>query len=132
MTKINNQFNSLAQIKFVEDIDQETAANYSGGVGRINDGNKDPDIILYEDSDFQGLSIGINAAIGDGIPNVGAILNDRTSSFTILKGTWKLFIDEDYGGEITGGAITTDGVGPGIYNLFPEYNDTITSLTRVG
>jgi Beta/Gamma crystallin len=126
MTKINNQSNSLAQIEFVEDIDQEAAANYSGGVGRINDGKNNPDIILYEDANFQGRSIDINAETENGIYNLGkADFNDKTSSFKIIRGTWTLFSDRYEGSSIT--------LGPGSYSgLNPNDNDKITSVRRAG
>jgi Beta/Gamma crystallin len=127
MTKTANKFNSLAQIAFVEDIDQETAANYSGGEGRINDGNNDPDIILYEDSDFRAGSIGINAAVGDGVSYVGNSFNDKTSSVRIIRGQWQFFDDAGYGGA-TGGVF-----GPGAYNTVTNSsNDRSSSLRRVG
>ena len=87
MTKTVEKFNSLAQVKFVEDIDQEAAANYSGGLGRINDGNNDPDVLLYEDIDYGGNFIGLNS-VRDGIPDLGNC-NDKTSS--ILTAIESLF-----------------------------------------
>ncbi len=144
MTKTANKFNSLAQIAFVEDIDQEAAASYSGGIGRINDGKNDPDVVLYENVGFGGAKIGVNAAINDGVAAVGSF-NDKASSISILKGTWTFF-ENIYGG---GRSIT---LGPGLYDLSPTYggvggvgnfftefkildhswNDTISSARRVG
>ncbi len=141
MTKTANKFNSLAQIAFVEDIDQEAAASYSGGIGWINDGNHDPDVVLHENAQFGGAQIGINAAVNDGVAAVGSF-NDKTSSIEIRKGTWRFF-ENIYGG---GRSIT---LGPGFYDLSPTYggagsgwagfgvldiswNDTISSARRVG
>ena len=126
MTKTSNKFNSLAQIKFVEDIDQEAAANYGGGRGRINDGNNDPDLILYENINFGGASIQVNAAIGDGIPYVGNAFNDRASSLTIRKGTWILYQDSGYDYR---SIFAT--VGPGTYNFTGSANDILSGLFRV-
>jgi Beta/Gamma crystallin len=127
MTKTSNKFNSLAQIEFVEDIDQETAANYSGGIGRINDGNNNPDVILYENGDFQGRSIYINAAVNDGIPVLPADWNDKTSSIKIIRGTWEFYANGGYGS----GQVST--AGSGTYNrVAPGDNDTLSSLKRIG
>jgi hypothetical protein len=129
MTKTANKFNSLAQIAFVEDIDQETAANYSGGEGRINDGNNDPDVILFDDINYGGSSIGVNAAVGDGVSYVGNSFNDKTSSFQIRRGLWQFFDDAGYGGSFLSGE--TFGPG-GILYVSNQGNDRISSLRRVG
>ncbi len=130
MTKTANKFNSLVQIAFVEDIDRETAASYSGGRqvinGRINDRNNNPDIILYEDSDCRGASIGINASVNNGISFVGDFFNDKASSFKIIRGTWVLYADANFEGG------TTAHWGPGIYGLGSTINDAVSSLRRVG
>jgi Beta/Gamma crystallin len=137
MTKINNQSNPLDNINLVQDITPETAANYSGGVGRIDDRNNDPDIIMYRDPNGDGRdgSIGINAAIGDGIPNIGfkdgvsgggsTGLNDRVSSIRILRGSWNFFDDSNFSGQQSTGILR-----PGNYNL-PANDDRITSALRV-
>jgi hypothetical protein len=130
MIKTANKFNSLAQIAFVEDIDQETAANYSGGIGRVNDGNNNPDVILYENANFQGRSIYINAAVNDGVPYLPADFNDKTSSVKIIRGTWKFYGNGGYQNAEPGDAI---GIGPGSYaGVDRTDNDTFSSLRRVG
>lgn len=127
--KNNHQSNSLDSIKFVQNIDPQTAANYSGGAGRINDGNNDPDIILYEDANQQGQSIGINASIGDGIDNLANEIgefNDKTSSIKILRGQWRFFDD-------AGSSEGSPVFGPGSFDTLPaESNDILTSVQRVG
>ena len=128
MTKTINKFNSLAQIKFVEDIDQEAAANHSGGQGRINDGKNDPDITLFEDILFGRSSIGINAAIGDGIPYVGNSFNDKTSSVIVRKGIWVIYADADYKG--TSFIVQPGQVFPTLSNI--GFNDKTSSLKRIG
>ncbi len=138
MTKTANKFNSLDRIAFVEDIDREAAASYSGGIGWINDGNHDPDVVLYDNAQFPGAKIGINASINDGVAYVGSSFNDKASAIRILKGTWRFF-EHAYGG---GHSIT---LGPGFYDLSFTYggalggwddirrwDDTISSARRVG
>lgn len=132
MLKSNNQSNPLSNIKFVQDIAHETAANYSGGVGTLN--GSDPDVILYTDSGLQGGSLNVNAAIDDGIPNIGFAdgqgflpidFNDKVSSVKIIRGNWQFFVDDQFNSPVF------DPVPPGTYN-FTEFNDQITSLKRVG
>lgn len=131
----NNQSNSLYNIEFVQDISYKTAANYSGGIGRINDGNNDPDVILYSEPNGQGSSIYLNAATGDGIPNIGfndgvsgggeTGFNDFTSSIVIRRGAWQFYegigfvdVGADAGKvRMPGGEQRTSVLGPGTYNL---------------
>lgn len=141
MSKINNQSKSLHNIEFVQDISPESAANYSGGAGFLN--SADPDVILHKDINGQGGSLNLNAAIGDGLTNIGTNdgnggggdngFNDQTSSITILRGNWQF-------GDNTGNAADTLGIilgqetdilGPGTYNLGAN-NDRISSAARVG
>jgi hypothetical protein len=113
MTKTANKFNSLAQIKFVEDIDQEAAANHSGGVS----------IALYSDEGFRGE--GLFLGNGD-IPSLNQYgFNDKISSVKVLEGQWELYQDDNYQGGFT-------FVGPGDYaRVKPGSNDTISSLRRI-
>ncbi len=135
MTKTANKLNSLDRIAFVEDIDQEAAASYSGGIGRINDGKNDPDVILYENTRFGGASIGINAATGDGVPYVGNSFNDKTTSIRIIRGRWRFHTDANYGGDPLVLLPGTYDVAGG-YNSFPfrylgpNFNDKFSSLFR--
>lgn len=133
MSKINNQSNRLDNINFVQDISSEIAANYSGGVGRLNGPN--PDVILYEHRGQRGDSVGVNAATDDGILNIGFLngrgggqkldFNDKTSSVWIRRGTWALYSRNKYRGEVL--LVET----PGRYNLNANSNDRLTSLKRV-
>ena len=146
MSKSNNQSNSLDNIEFVEDISQETAANCSGGAGYLN--SSDPDVILHKDPNGMGDTLNVNAAIGDGLSNIGTNdgnggggnngFNDQTSSITILRGTWQFYSDDNFNTSIS----TTEGLtnfdqqvtrplGPGNYNLGAN-NDMITSAVRIG
>lgn len=127
--KSNNQSNSLDSIKFVKDIDPQTAANYSGGEGRVNGAAFDPDVILHQHSGFEGERPHLNAAIGDGISNLKnhpGNFNDRTSSIRVERGKWEFFTDKDYRGESTG------VLSLGWYELPDRFNDKITSAKRVG
>lgn len=62
--------------------------------------------------------------------------NDCTSSFIILAGNWKFFIDGDFVGQMGPGGGRV--LGPGIYNrieddaaLGPGTNDRLSSLKAV-
>ena len=135
MPKSNNQSNSLFNIEFVQDISPETAANYSGGAGYL--GSSDPDVILYKDDSLQGESLNLNAAIGDGLSNIGTNdgnggggdngFNDQATSMNIIRGQWELYVHENFGGE----KFALGSVGPGTYNLL-GFTDSITSAKRVG
>ena len=72
MSKINNQLNSLDQIKFVRDLTPEAAANYGGGAAFINSSNS-PDVTVYKDTNSQGESLALNATSYDGFRNIGSI-----------------------------------------------------------
>jgi hypothetical protein len=119
MTKTANKFNSLAQIAFVEDIDQETAANYSGG--------RSDAMIFYTDANLQGGSLTVNSSPpGTGIGYVGDSFNDKFSSFQINEGQWEFYSDAEYQGNVI-------YVGPGTYNQVAlSFNDKISSFKRVG
>ena len=122
MLKSNNQSQSLYNIEGVRDIDQETAANCSGGRGFRFGSN--PDVILYTDPNARGASLNLNAATGDGIPNIGDDFNDRTSSIIVRRGKWRFYEDSNYGKD------KTRTLGPGKYNLGAN-DDKITSAFRV-
>lgn len=101
-------------------------------VGFLN--GSDPDVILHKDPDGTGLTMGVNAATDDGVPNIGfsdgqgggfeTTFNDTVSSITILRGAWQFFDDSNYRGDTTG------RLDPGSYNL-GHMNDKITSAFRV-
>lgn len=130
MTKINNQSNSLDNIKFVQDISPESAANYSGGADFVFGGGGD--IILHKDPDGQGQNMGIvNAEIGEVI-NIGLFsngsetsFNDTVSSITTNVGAWQFFTDDGARGD------TGVVVAGGIANLGAN-DDAITSIRRIG
>ena len=128
MHKQNKQ--SLDNINFVQDITPKNAANYSGGIGRVNDGNNDPDIILYEDRGLEGASRGINAVRGDGIPNlVDFDFNDKTSSILLRDGVYRLYRDSNYRNPIAtlGNVFLTRGV----LELEGDNDNTISSVKRI-
>ena len=83
MFKNHDRSHSLSDIKGVQDITPETAANCSGGRGFRFGPN--PDVILYKNPNGKGASLNINAATGDGIPNVGDDFNDRVSSIRVKR-----------------------------------------------
>jgi hypothetical protein len=129
-----NQSQDLFALDAVQDLDNETAATCSGGVGYLF--GSDPDVILYKDSNGQGQSMGVNARTGDGVPNIGFIngqggnspktgFNDVTSSIWIKRGVWNFHDDAGYKGQSTG--VLRAGF---LYNLGAN-NDRITSLFRV-
>ncbi|MEA5625889.1 hypothetical protein [Nostoc sp. UHCC 0251] len=116
----------------VKEINDEVAATCSGGVGFLY--GPDPDVILYKDPNQSGQSIGLNAATGDGIPNIGfadgqgggfeTTFNDQTSSIRIIRGEWQFFDNAGYSGDTTG------RLGPGNYFLGAS-DDKITSAFRI-
>ncbi|KAB8332899.1 hypothetical protein SD80_013490 [Scytonema tolypothrichoides VB-61278] len=137
MSNINNHGvdmnnNTLAQLNLsaVKELNDEVAATCSGGEGFLTSPDSDPDVILYKDPDGQGLSIGVNAATGDGVSNIGILpggqestFNDTVSSIKVVRGTWSFFQNQGYGGDNTG------PLAPGLYNL-GHNNDAITSALR--
>jgi Beta/Gamma crystallin len=129
-----NQTQDLFALDTVQDLDNETAAKCSGGVGYLY--GRDPDVILYEHEKGGGKSMSVNAATGDGIPNIGFIngqgagshptgFNDITSSIWIKRGVWIFHDDAGYNGQTTG--VLRAGFR---YDLGAN-NDRITSLFRV-
>jgi Beta/Gamma crystallin len=117
MTKTANKFNSLAQIAFVEDIDQETAANYSGGAG----------VTLFQDINLGGSNANFGGVgVGSGIPYVGDTWNDRASGVTVSEGTWEFYTDSEYRGDKF---VVPSGSYGWLGNFF---NDKISSFRRVG
>lgn len=131
MSKINTQSNSLYDIEFVQDINHETAANYSGGISFVSGpGNDFANIVLHKDPNGQGLNIGINGAV-DETANIGLFsdgiettFNDTVSSITINEGVWQFFTDDGLVGDTTG------PLPPGSYNLGAN-DDAITSVIRL-
>jgi hypothetical protein len=143
MSKSNNQSNFLDNIKFVQDITPETAANYSGGAGRLNGAANDPDVIVYRDTNFRGDSLNLNAAIGDGLSNIGTRngnggggdngFNDQISSIKILRGTWAFYSASNFGNtRESGQTVQNLGPGPAEYKTLPRLQDSITSAKRIG
>ena len=129
MSKINNQSNSLDKVKFVRDIDTETAASYSGGEGFLY--GRNPDVILYKGKNGTGQSLGLNAATGDGLRNFGlngsfeTTFNDTVSSIRVRRGSWQFWRDSGYRGDTTG------LLRPGkLYNLGYNNNE-LTSAARL-
>ena len=127
-----NQTQDLFALDTVQDLDNETAATCSGGVGYLY--GPDPDVILHKDPNLQGQSMGVNARTGDGIPFIGTsdgqgggfntTFNDTVSSITIRRGSWQFFDHAGYRGDTTG------RLGPGTYWL-GHNNDRISSVFRV-
>jgi hypothetical protein len=135
MTENNDRSHSLYNIELVQDITPETAVSYSGGAARVNDGNGDPDVILFTQDNFDGAPLNLNASIGDGFANIGfqdgqggggsTFFNDNVDSIEIKRGRWQFFGDAGFKGE------STRIVGPGKYNDLPG-TSRITSAFRIG
>jgi hypothetical protein len=121
-----DQIQDLFVLDTVQDLDNETAATCSGGVAYVN--GRDPDVILYQHTDGQGRSMGVNASTGDGIPYVGDAFNDITSSIRILRGVWGFYEHDQYNKWV--GSSQSVILGPGYYYLGAN-NDKITSLKRL-
>ncbi|MEW6497167.1 MAG: beta/gamma crystallin-related protein [Cyanobacteriota bacterium] len=128
-----NQTQDLFALDTVQDLDNETAATCSGGAGYLNSG--DPDVILFEHERFQGRSLNLNAATGDGLRNFGTWdgnggggdngFNDVTTSIQVLRGTWEFFTSSNYGGESL-----ILGPGSSIEYVGSRFNDRFTSAFR--
>ncbi|MEH2242816.1 MAG: beta/gamma crystallin-related protein [Nostoc sp.] len=136
MSNINNRGDmnkkTLAQLSFsaVKELNDEVAATCSGGVHYK--GSNDPDVIFYDNLNFTGKSLRLNASISDGDPNIGLNnkgkvngFNDQASSIKIIRGRWNFFDDSNFKGQSTG------ILGPGSYYLGAN-NNVITSAFRVG
>lgn len=109
----NNQIQSLSFIDGVEDISQENAATFSGGR-----------IILYNGANQTGTSVSFT---GGAVGNLGSFgFDDKTSSVEITNDQrWRLWVNTNY----TGNSIT---YAQGKYNLFGIYNNSISSVSRIG
>ena len=127
-TELTGQFGATA---FTE-LDDELAATCSGG--KIYFNGPDPDVILFEDTNFGGKSLGINATTNDGDDNldnalIGSGWNDRTSSIKVIRGTWQLFRNDGYKG-------AKSERGKGQYRDWKAFghsvNDDLTGIRRIG
>ena len=128
-----NQAQNLFALDTVQDLDDETAATCTGGAAYVNGPN--PDLFLYKDPNGTGGSLGVNAATNDGIPNVGADFNDKTSSITINRGVWEFYENAQYNNKDSYNPyVNRNGqsvvLGPGNYNLGAN-NEKITSIKRL-
>ncbi len=113
------------------ELDDEVAATCSGG--RIYFDGPDPDMVLFEHTNFTGRSLGVNATTNDGDDNLDNALigngwNDRTSSMIIYRGNWQLFRDAGYVGPASRRST-------GRYETpreFGQANDALTGIRRIG
>ena len=135
---MNSQtFPQLSSIA-VKELSDEDAASCSGGKGYLN--SKDPDVVLYDywipGLGGRGKKLGINAAIDDGVTNIGFSngdgtgastgFNDKASYIEVKRGEWVFYTDENY----RGSALSAK---PGKYALLRYgFNNKITSALRVG
>jgi hypothetical protein len=109
-----------------QELDDEVAATFSGGEGYT--GSSDPDVILYNRSDWTGSALKVNAKITDGLWSLtGYRFNDITSSITIHRGTWEFWGEAGYKG-------SKRTLGPGSYKVTEAgiTNDSLSSLKRIG
>ena len=106
MSKINNQSQSLSNIKFIQDITPETAETYSGGASTSGL----PDVILFSEPGRRGVSLGTNEAIAD-LSEFD--FDNLTESITVENSqTWRFYEDPNFQGDyIDVGPSTTTGVG---------------------
>jgi hypothetical protein len=114
-----------------QELDDEVAATCSGG--KISFGGSNPDVLLFEDTQYRGRALAINATSGAGDENldnaaIGSGWNNRTSSIKIIRGTWQIYTGDNYKG-------TTKTLRPGDYytpQAFGLPNDSLTGIRRVG
>ncbi|QFS48674.1 beta/gamma crystallin-related protein [Nostoc sphaeroides] len=112
-------------------IDDEVAATCSGG--RIYFGGSDPDVILFEDKNFGGAALRINATNGAGDDNLdnaafGSGWNNRTSSIKVIRGEWQLFRDGNFKGPVSvrrKGNYKTP-------RAFGQADNALTGIRRIG
>jgi hypothetical protein len=134
----NNQHEQLTELTAefegtpaFHELDDEVAATCSGGT--IYFGGSNPDVILFEDTQYRGKALRINATSGDGDDNldnaaIGSGWNNRTSSIRVIRGTWQIYTDGNYKG-------TTRTLVPGDYYTPQKFglpNDSLTGIRRVG
>lgn len=117
------------------EINDEDAANCSGG--RVEFNGPDPDVILFEDVNYGGKRLGINATTGDGSSNLFSRImsripprtwNDKTSSIKVIRGEWQIFQNAGYNSPsrtLTRGDYRTP-------QAFGLPNDSLTSIRRTG
>jgi len=96
-TELTAEFEAPA---FTE-LDDKVAATCSGG--KITFGGSNPDVLLFEDKNFGGDVLKINANVGSGDGNLdnspfGSGWNNKTSSIKILRGKWQIYQKDDYEG----------------------------------
>jgi hypothetical protein len=131
MLNTKEYFNQLDAILAVKELDDEVAATCSGG--KIYFGGSDPDVLLFEDKNYGGDVLKINATNGDGDGNLdnsafGSGWNNKTSSITIKRGTWQIFQNDGYKGK-------SKTLKPGKYansSAFGLADNTLTGIRRIG
>lgn len=127
LTELTDEFEATPAFN---ELDDEVAASCSGG--RISFGGSNPDVILFEDTNFGGASLRINATSGDGDDNldnalVGSGWNNRTSSISVIRGTWQIFESDGYKGRsktLTSRRYANSGE-------FGLPNDSLTAIRRL-
>lgn len=94
---------------------------WNGGGGRPPGGGYRGDVLLFEDSGYQGR---VYEVIGD-IPDLSVVgFNDKASSIKIQRGKWEICEHANYQGRCS--RLDADQV------VLPrEWNDQITSIRRV-
>jgi hypothetical protein len=109
------------------ELDDEVAATCSGG--GIFFGGTNPDLILFEDSQYRGRALRVNATSGSGDSNLtNQGFNDKTSSIKVIRGTWQVYEHSNYTGR-------TKTLRPGDYytpQTLGLSNDSLTGIRRVG
>lgn len=131
MLNTKEYFNQLDAILAVKELDDEVAATCSGG--KIYFDGPNPDVLLFEDNNYGGGVLRINATNGAGDENldnslVGSGWNNKTSSIKIVRGEWQIFQDDGYKGK-------SKTLKPGSYSkasAFGLANDSLTGIRRIG
>lgn len=52
-------------------------------------------IVFFTDSDFKGVSF----TVEKNLPNMPDFLNNKITSARVIRGTWQVFSDSNYGGD---------------------------------
>lgn len=116
MSKINNQSSSLYNIEFVQDVDHETAANYSGG-------STVADVTLFSNPNSNsGEEFTTNKAVKN-LADVG--FNDATGFIAVNNGqTWRFYEDANFKGDYI-------DVGPDEARRAGKFGRKISSLRAI-
>ncbi len=110
-------FQNLVTIPGVKELSDGAAATCSGGEA----------ITLYKDANFKGDKLDLDGDDKDISNTFSQGLEDNVTSIRIRVGTWRFYTKRNF--DESGGAFTLSKDSP---NIGAKYNDTISSVKRIG